>query len=256
MSSRTPDLSREQLDKAVVALLKYVGHQQEESNNLLDEDDYIHLTVALAKTPTGPRKDKPVRIALPNPIYTFDGAEVCLFVKDHKGQQHYKAAKKRVRQEKIAGVSKVIGISKLRTKYEPFEAKRTLCNSFDLFVADDRIIPSLPKLLGKHFFKKKKSPIPVDLTSKDWAAQIGKAVSGTYLRKGLGSTLSIRAARTSMTPEQCVENVLTVVTKLVEHIPKRWSNVQALHLKTSDSAALPIYQRAPAMQVQIGAHQQ
>lgn len=43
MSSRTPDLSREQLDKAVVALLKYVGHQQEESNNLLDEDDYIHL---------------------------------------------------------------------------------------------------------------------------------------------------------------------------------------------------------------------
>ena len=173
------------------------------------------------------------------------------------GEGH-KAAKKRVRQEKIAGVSKVIGISKLRTKYEPFEAKRTLCNSFDLFVADDRIIPSLPKLLGqaqtlcsvfapscgrlclcgvlvpsaaaavpgpcpacchgalavkfatavqcravdpahmhaapagKHFFKKKKSPIPVDLTSKDWAAQIGKAVSGTYLRKGLGSTLSIR----------------------------------------------------------------
>ena len=45
---------------------------------------------------------------------------------------------------------------------------------------------------GKHFFRKKKSPIPVDLTSKDWAAQIRKAVSGTYLRKGLGSTLSIR----------------------------------------------------------------
>ena len=45
---------------------------------------------------------------------------------------------------------------------------------------------------GKDFFRKKKSPIPVDLTSKDWAAQVRKAVSGTYLRKGLGSTLSIR----------------------------------------------------------------
>ena len=64
------------------------------------------------------------------------------------GEGH-KAAKKRVKQEKIAGVSKVIGVSKLRTKYEPFEAKRTLCNSFDLFVADDRVIPSLPKLLGE-----------------------------------------------------------------------------------------------------------
>ena len=43
MSSRTPDLSREQLERAVVALLKYVGHQQERSNSLLEEDDYIHL---------------------------------------------------------------------------------------------------------------------------------------------------------------------------------------------------------------------
>ena len=68
--------------------------------------------------------------------------------------------------------------------------------------------------------------------------------------------MSCRAARTSMTPGQCVDNVLTVVSKLVEHIPKKWSNVQALHLKTSDSAALPIYQRAPAMQIQIGAQQQ
>ena len=50
MSSRTPDLSRDQLEKAVVALLKYVGHQQEESNNLLDEDDYIHLVCAAASS--------------------------------------------------------------------------------------------------------------------------------------------------------------------------------------------------------------
>ena len=51
MSSRTPDLSREQLEKAVVALLKYVGHQQEESNNLLEEDDYIHLVWLLPLLP-------------------------------------------------------------------------------------------------------------------------------------------------------------------------------------------------------------
>lgn len=54
-----------------------------------------------------------------------------------------------MKQEKIAGVAKVIGISKLKGKYEPFEAKRQLCNSYDLFVADDRIIPSLPKLIGE-----------------------------------------------------------------------------------------------------------
>ena len=63
------------------------------------------------------------------------------------GEGH-KAAKLRVKQQKVAGVAKVIGISKLKGKYEPFEAKRQLCNSYDLFVADDRVIPSLPKLIG------------------------------------------------------------------------------------------------------------
>lgn len=42
----------------------------------------------------------------------------------------------------------MVGLSKLRTKYESHEAKRQLCNSFDLFLADERVLPSLPKLLG------------------------------------------------------------------------------------------------------------
>lgn len=63
------------------------------------------------------------------------------------GEGH-KAAKLRVKQQKVAGVAKVIGVSKLKGKYEPFEAKRQLCNSFDLFLADDRVVPSLPKLIG------------------------------------------------------------------------------------------------------------
>lgn len=60
-----------------------------------------------------------------------------------------KAAKQRVKQQKLAGISKVVGVSKLRTKYEAPEAKRQLCSSYDIFLADDRIIPTLPKLLGK-----------------------------------------------------------------------------------------------------------
>lgn len=64
------------------------------------------------------------------------------------GEGH-KAAKQHVRQQKLAGISKVVGVSKLRTKYEAPEAKRQLCSSYDIFLADERVIPSLPKLLGK-----------------------------------------------------------------------------------------------------------
>ncbi len=44
--------------------------------------------------------------------------------------------------------AQVVGVSKLRTKYESHEAKRILAGAYDLFVADERVIPSLPKLLG------------------------------------------------------------------------------------------------------------
>ena len=53
-----------------------------------------------------------------------------------------------MKQQKLAGITKIIGVSKLRTKYEAPEAKRQLCSLYDIFLADDRVIPSLPKLLG------------------------------------------------------------------------------------------------------------
>lgn len=42
--------------------------------------------IALKKIPQKPRNDKPIRIPIPHPIYTTENVEVCLFVKDHKGE--------------------------------------------------------------------------------------------------------------------------------------------------------------------------
>lgn len=59
------------------------------------------------------------------------------------------------------------------------------------------------------------------------------------------SAIWCRVARSSFTAEQCTENVLAVVKAAAEHVSKKWANVQSLHLKTADSAALPIYQAVP-----------
>ncbi len=75
---------------------------------------------------------------------------------------------------------KVIGISKLRSKYKPFEAKRQLCASYDLFLADERVIELLPPLLGKTFFGKKKHPIPIDL-KKDPQVEYQRILSSAYV---------------------------------------------------------------------------
>jgi ribosome biogenesis protein UTP30 len=90
-------------------------------------------------------------------------------------------------------------VTKLRNKYKPYEAKRLLCASYDLFLADDRVLPLLPKLLGKEFYKKKKYferdllfpnvsipvfriPTPIDLASpKKLKEEIETAISSAYL---------------------------------------------------------------------------
>jgi ribosome biogenesis protein UTP30 len=156
-----------------------------------------------------------------------------------------------VREDAVAGVAKVVGLSKLKTKYESHEAKRTLCNSYDLFVADERVLPSLPKLIGKSFFKKKKQPVPVRLTGKDWGAAVRKACDATYLFWTGGSSLNVRVARASHTEDECVANVMAAVAAAVGHVPKKWEGVTSMYLKTAESVALPIFQAVPEVRLRI-----
>jgi len=247
-TSSCPGLDLAQVAKAVTALKRFTGAQAEApSAGLLDEDEFFYLMLSLKKTsPERKGRDKPHRLPLPHPIHSFEGADVCLLVKDDKAGEGHKKAKKRLAAlEGKAGVAKVIGTSKLRTKYESFEAKRNLCNQFDLFLADDRILPSLPKLIGKQFFRRKKQPIPVKLSVKDWDAQFHKAAASTYLHLSGGSCISIKVARASQPEEHVRANIAAVLDAAVARIPKKWGNVQALFLKTADSVALPLYQCAP-----------
>ena len=54
-----------------------------------------------------------------------------------------------------------------------------------------------------------------------------------------------RIARSSFTPEQCTANAVAVLQQAMQHLPGKWKGVRAAFVKTADSVALPIYQRAP-----------
>ncbi len=54
-----------------------------------------------------------------------------------------------------------------------------------------------------------------------------------------------RVARSSFSEQQCAENIVAALQQVATHIPKKWDNVQAVYLKTSDSVALPLYQVLP-----------
>jgi len=124
---------------------------------------------------------------------------VCLITKDP--QREYKDL---LEVKNVKFISRVVGLEKLKGKFKGFDARRLLLRENGLFLADDRVLPLLPKLLGKEWFKAKKcvymflfyyiyltlgsrQPIPVSLAKKDLKAELEKAISSTYFHQNQGT---------------------------------------------------------------------
>ncbi|CAG8755953.1 3033_t:CDS:2, partial [Acaulospora colombiana] len=152
---------------------------KDEQNLLADQVQFVWLIVSTHNF-MGKNNDKPVIIPIKHPLYD-SSTEICLFTKDPQREFKELVATKGVKQ-----IKKVIGLSKLRKKYEPYEAKRKLCDSYDLFLADNRILHHI-------------------------------------------------SSTTDMTASQLSENIETGIPKIVDKIPRKWANIQSLHIKTSAS---------------------
>lgn len=171
-------------------------------------------------------------------------------------------------------MTRVIDIKKLEKKYHSYESKRQLRDSYDLFLADDRIITYLAKVLGKTFYATTpKRPIPVHLqaykdksdkkknaalpsakpkkessrntlicTPKEAGHEIERTLCMTQVNLAPSVTTSIRVGLSSQNPEQVAENIDAVVTGMTEkHIPRQWRGVKAIHVKGPNTMALPIW---------------
>ncbi|KAF7154630.1 hypothetical protein RHSIM_Rhsim01G0116600 [Rhododendron simsii] len=253
-TSITSRVSPETVQRAVAALLKWrLSKSKTQKPQLLDpaDEDFVYLILTLKKIPTKPRTNAH-RIPLPHPLFSPDASSsLCLIVDDRPNSKlTSEAAKKKITAEGIP-VDKVIRLSKLKSDYKPYEAKRKLCNSYDLFFADKRVIPLLPRLLGKQFFKKKKIPLPVDLTQNNWKEQIERACSSGLFYLRTGSCCVVRVGKVSMGAGEIAENVVAAIEGVVEVVPKKWGGVRSFHLKLAESLALPVYQAIPDAKLKI-----
>ncbi|KAF8743752.1 hypothetical protein AX14_000720 [Amanita brunnescens Koide BX004] len=228
----------QQCEKAIKALHSHQTKKQAElqENELLPgKEEHIWLNVTVKRvSPT--LKIKPVRIPIVHPIVDPRTTQVCLIVKDP--QREYKDL---LETHKIKFISRVVGLAKLKGKFKPFDARRALLKEYGLFLADDRVIPTLPKLLGSKWFEAKKQPIPVSLTKKDLKKELERAISSTYMNQNRGTCTSIRIGTLSQKPSQILENLKTALPVIVQHIKDGWENVQSLFIKTSSSVSLPIW---------------
>ncbi|XP_076955288.1 uncharacterized protein LOC143630076 [Bidens hawaiensis] len=238
------------VSSAVDTLLKWKTKQTDSHNpQLLPSDDFIYLNFTLKKLPQ--KRTNPNKIPLPHPIISSDSSELCLIIDDRTTSNlTSQAAKQKIKADGI-GVSKVIKLSKLRTDYKPFESKRKLCDSYDMFFADKRVIHLLPKLLGKQFLRKKKLPLGVDLGHKNWKEQIERGCGSGLLFFGSGTCSMVKVAKVSMSRDEIVENVMAAIEGGVGFVGKKMGGVRSFHLKFADSVALPVYQALPDIKLKI-----
>ncbi|ORX87550.1 ribosomal protein L1 [Anaeromyces robustus] len=230
------ELNESQVNKATSALLEFF--EKTKKNDLLADESPVWLVLS-TKIPPENSKVKPIKIPLKYPIYNKN-SDVCLITKDPQSEY-----KEMLKEQGITNISKVIGVTKLKKKYKPYEAKRQLCNSYDIFLADDRIIPILPKLIGKSFYDKKKQPVPIKLKKGILLKEITNVLNSTFYFVNSGGCSSIKIGLTNQTPQEIAENIMYSINYIVEKVPGKWKNIQRLSIKTNKSIALPIYSSLP-----------
>uniref|UniRef100_A0A5F8GJQ7 Ribosomal L1 domain-containing protein 1-like n=1 Tax=Monodelphis domestica TaxID=13616 RepID=A0A5F8GJQ7_MONDO len=240
--STEPNLvSHEQIKKATEALLSYTKKKQNDNTLLLNENENVFLMVTLWKIPP---KGKEIKIPLPHGIRS-DSKDICLFTKDESNltsEQTEHFYKQLLKKKGITSITEVIPYKRLKQEYKPYEAKRRLLNSFDLFLADQRIRRLLPSHIGKHFYRRKRVPLAVDLTTQNLLEHINKIVQGTTLTvTNHGCCNTTRVGHTGMPVDHLVENTVAAIKVLSEKLPMKWESVKILHLKTEKSLSLPIF---------------
>ncbi|ESQ52985.1 hypothetical protein EUTSA_v10016795mg [Eutrema salsugineum] len=250
---QTSRVSPNTVEDAVKSLVNWRNEKSKtEKEQLVEQDEFVYLIVTLKKIPQTSRIN-PYRISLPHPIIkpTEDSPELCLIIDDRpKSGITKEDAIKKIKSENIP-ITKVLKLSKLKTDYRPFMAKRKLCDSYDRFFSDRRVIHMLPRLFGKKFFVNKKVPLPIDLKHKNWKEQIEKACGATMFFLRTGTCSVVKVGKLSMQSDEIAENVMATLSGVVDILPGNWNYVRSLHLKLCESLALPIYQAVPDLKLKI-----
>ncbi|XP_013395541.1 ribosomal L1 domain-containing protein 1 [Lingula anatina] len=236
------NLDEAQVKKAASAIKTFASKKG--ANLLLNEADSVKLQLTFKVIPKV--KNKIIKIPLSHPI-TSETTDVCLFVKDlDKKNREYgptvRHFQELLQSKGVKCVSEIIPLKQLKLEYQPFEAKKSLSNRFDIFLADERILRLLPGFLGKAFYGRKRHPVQVNLNATDLKQEVNKAVNNTQcIISGRGSNSMAKVGHSDMTLDELTENIMAAAKTLAQAIPGGVNNIRSMHVKTETSPALPIY---------------
>jgi len=239
----------------------------EGSSNVAETPIWLTLTTKRHIHESDKARLKPSKIPLPYPLNSDPNGSICLITADPQRAYKNIVASEEFPAELKARITRVIGFSKLRAKYDRYENQRQLLAEHDVFLGDDRIINRLPKVLGKTFYKSSsKRPIPIVLapktpkvagknaprkqkkdemnvgTVKDIAAEIQKAIGAAIVTLSPSTNTAVKVGYAGWPAEHIAANVERVAEGLVDKfVPQKWKNVKSIYVKGPETTALPIW---------------
>lgn len=238
-------IDRKKIAKALTELKKFVQRKDSEKSDgksKLFEDDLIdNLLIVFAKKGlfSSKKNFKPqlIRLNDDDDAQKLPKRSVAVFVRDGISKED---AEKIEESELKDIIEELIPCSELKTTYKSFEKRRELHSKYDLFLSDDALITSLPKLLGKVFFDSKKIPIPIKINEKKFNIP---AVSHQIKEKVLKSVVYQLPRSNNLTinlgsMESVTESMIAAV---VNHFSSE-QQLMAIYLKANQSPSLPIYE--------------
>ena len=190
---------------------------------------------------------KPVRVKIPNSLFSEEEEHsICLFCRS----EDKALIEENMNMEKkgsaiIEGFNKVISLNEVRKFYSSYKDKKALLTEYTHFVCDARVMRQLYNLLGKVFGARHNYPVPIEYNEKNGtsiAAGVRKSIDSTYMHLS-GHQISISIGNTTMEPSHVAENIVAGLNFAILKFKNAWKDVHSIHLKTSDSASLPIYSK-------------
>lgn len=233
---------------ALRELKKYVEANEKPNKLELfdDEDDKnVYLQITTKKYFSDKPNFKPKVIKLSHSIIQQEDFKTCLIVRDQLITETSQLDK--IEGENISTLSKILTLKDLKTEFKPFEKKRQLYNDYDLFLVDDALLNSMPSVLGKVFYDKgnSKVPLPIKVVSNSnpkqfsiqtFKNQLEKCLTSTFFLPPMGVNILIKFGIINKTLDNDLVDNLQDILKTFNK-----DTLRSIMLKTSTSPALPLF---------------
>ncbi|KAI5962981.1 uncharacterized protein KGF55_002773 [Candida pseudojiufengensis] len=252
------------IKKAIIELEKYITRdkqEKQESNEksksqLFDEDvineaNTLYLIIESKKFFSAKPQFKPKTIKLSKSMYNFKELKTCLIIRDQLVKTNEEIEK--IENENLPTISQILPLKSLKTEYKPFEKRREFRNDYDLFLADEAILNTLPNVLGKVFYdSNNKVPLPVRVTNSSNNSelsittlknQLDKILNSTFYLPPQGTVVSIKVGHISNEDEDETKFTNDELSDNVRDIVKSFDldTLKTIMIKTGTSPAIPLF---------------